>query len=109
MKDLAKQRCFNHLHRESAAICPECSRFFCRECVTEHDDRILCASCLKKILRPSFIKRFRFAGFLRTGCCIFGFLTAWLFFYYLGQALLSIPSSFHEGTFWQDGGLNDQR
>jgi hypothetical protein len=25
----------------------------------------------------------------------------WMIFYYLGQALLSLPSSFHEGTLWQ--------
>jgi hypothetical protein len=25
----------------------------------------------------------------------------WLCFYYLGQLLLLLPSSFHEGTLWQ--------
>ena len=28
---------------------------------------------------------------------IVGLFIAWLFFFYLGQLLLSIPSSFHEG------------
>lgn len=103
MSDLAKQRCFNHSKRESVAICPGCSRFFCRECITEHDDRILCASCLKKSLKPMPGRGFRFAGLLHAGYCLSGFLIAWLFFFYLGQTLLSIPSSFHEATLWQTG------
>ena len=45
---LAHQRCFNHATREAVARCPECHHFFCRECITEHDDRVLCTGCLKK-------------------------------------------------------------
>jgi len=30
-----------------------------------------------------------------------GLLICWTFFYWLGRALLSTPSSFHEGTVWQ--------
>ena len=47
MTALAHQRCFNHALREAAARCPGCGNFFCRECVTEHDDRVLCAACLE--------------------------------------------------------------
>jgi hypothetical protein len=35
-----------------------------------------------------------------------GLFTVWLFFYLLGQGLLRLPSSFHEGTLWQDPWLN---
>jgi len=28
---------------------------------------------------------------------VIGFLIAWLFFFYLGQWLISIPTAFHEG------------
>jgi hypothetical protein len=28
---------------------------------------------------------------------------AWVFFFYFGQILLSMPTSFHEGTVWQTG------
>lgn len=102
MKDLASQRCINHPHREAAARCPECGRFFCRECVVEHDTRVLCASCLAKLTRPARKKRFRFFGLLtRTAQVVLGFAILWLFFYYLGRILLAIPSSFHEGTVWQ--------
>ena len=36
MSNLIHQRCSNHPGREAAVRCPECGRFFCRECVTEH-------------------------------------------------------------------------
>ncbi len=101
MKDIANQRCFNHAVREAAALCPECSRSFCRECITEHNDRVLCASCLKKGLTPAPARTLRFTGIIRLGQSIFGFLIIWLFFYYLAQLLLSIPSNFHDGTVWQ--------
>jgi len=101
MKDLAAQRCFNHPLREAVACCPECGRYFCRECVVEHDNRLLCASCIAKLLTPSRTGRFRLAGLMRLGQFLFGFMVLWLFFYYVGQALLSLPSSFHEGTVWQ--------
>ena len=32
-----------------------------------------------------------------------GFLTAWLFFYWMGEALLSAPAKFHDGTLWKAG------
>ena len=44
MEDLVHQRCFNHMLREAVACCPECRRYFCRECVTEHEDKVLCAA-----------------------------------------------------------------
>jgi hypothetical protein len=44
MQDITQQRCLNHMLREAVARCPECSRFFCRECITEHEDKVLCAS-----------------------------------------------------------------
>ena len=101
MNTLVDQRCFNHNYREAVAVCPHCRRCFCRECVTEHDDIMFCASCMKKISRPSLIRRFHFSGLLNAGQCIVGFFLAWMFFYYLGQMLLAIPSAFHEGSVWQ--------
>ncbi len=101
MDTLASQRCFNHHEREAVARCPQCSRFFCRECVTEHDDIMLCASCIKAIVKPSLTKRLYFSGIFRAGQFIVGFFIAWIFFYYLGEILIGIPSSFHEGSVWQ--------
>jgi hypothetical protein len=38
---------------------------------------------------------------MRTGQVITGILVLWILFYFLGQILVSIPSSFHEGTVWK--------
>lgn len=101
MNDLARQLCHRHAQREAAALCLGCSRYFCRECIVEHDDRILCASCLKQLLKSSGSGRSRFAALIGIGQFLIGFLIVWLFFYYLGQALLALPASFHEGTVWK--------
>jgi len=98
---LIHQRCFNHSFREAAARCPECRRFYCRECITEHDDRVICAACLKKLAQPAFTQRRGFVGVVRTVQLAAGLFTIWIFFYFLGQGLLSISPSFHDGTVWQ--------
>jgi hypothetical protein len=100
MMDLHQQRCFNHHDREAAARCPECGQYFCRECVTEHEDRVLCANCLRKLARVPLLRRRGFAGVLRLGQCLLGFFVAWFFFYLVGEGLLSLPTSFHEATLW---------
>ena len=101
MRALVHQRCFNHATREAVARCPECAQFFCRECVTEHDDRVICSACLKKLVRVPLLKRPAFTGTLRAGQSLLGLLVAWFFFYLVGTALLALPSDFHEGTLWQ--------
>ncbi len=101
MQHLAQQRCHHHLAREAVARCPECARFFCRECITEHDDRVICATCLKKITGASGGRKQRLRGVMTLAYALFGFLFLWMFFYCIGQGLLSMPSSFHEGTLWK--------
>lgn len=99
MHDLAQQRCFNHANREAAAQCPECSRYFCRECVTEHEGRVLCASCLNRLAAPS-TRRAGGVGFLvQLGQIALGILVLWVVFSLLGRGLLALPSEFHDGTF----------
>jgi hypothetical protein len=101
MTTLVHQRCFNHAGREAAAQCPECRQFFCRECVTEHDDRVVCSACLKKLARQPAAKRSVFAGIFRLAQFALGILLAWFFFFLIGAGLLKIPAAFHEGTLWQ--------
>ena len=101
MQILAHQRCFNHAAREAVARCPECQQFFCRECITEHDDRVVCAACLKKLAQVPLTKRRGFVGLIRTVQCAAGILVAWFFFFVIGESLLRLPASFHEGTLWQ--------
>jgi hypothetical protein len=101
MESLATQRCFNHAEREAAARCPECGRFFCRECVTEHDDRAVCAPCMRKLARVPLLKR---RGWVHLAHIIQGaasLLLAWFCFYLVGQGLLALPDAFHEQTLWK--------
>jgi hypothetical protein len=102
------QRCLNHLSREAVARCPECGQFFCRECVTEHDDRVICSACLKRITSKGQQKTRSFGALLRPAHFAFGLLVAWLFFYCVGRVLLSIPPAYHEGTVWEGGFLQDE-
>jgi hypothetical protein len=101
MPTLTHLRCFNHVGREAVARCPECKQFFCRECVTEHADRVVCSACLKKLAQVSFAKRPAFLRMARLAQCGFAILAAWFFFFLIGEALLKIPASFHEGTLWR--------
>ena len=101
MPGLSQQRCFQHSAREAVARCPECRRFFCRECVTEHDARLLCAACLKQSARAPVLRSGVLVPLLRLCQVTFGLLITVTFFYLLGRQLLSIPSSFHDGTIWR--------
>jgi len=100
--------CLNHPVREAAARCPQCGGFFCRECVTEHDGRVMCAACLRKTARRTEARRRSFAPVLRVGAAACGVLVAWLVFHTLGQLLLSMPASFHEGTLWKESVLDPE-
>ena len=100
-RSLSSQRCFNHAAREAVARCPECGGYFCRECITEHDDRVLCSACLKKLAGVRFLRRpafIRAAHFLQCAC---GVLVVWFFFYLIGDGLVRLPDAFHEGTLWR--------
>jgi hypothetical protein len=107
VRNLSLQRCFNHMTREAVARCPECRHFFCRECVTEHDDRVICAACLQKLAPPPLRSRRGLLGLLRALQFLSGVLVAWLFFYWMGQTLLRLPSSFHDGTVWKGHWLDN--
>jgi hypothetical protein len=99
--DLAYQRCFNHVQREAVARGPSCKQFFCRECITEHDDRVVCAACLRKLAGVPLTKRPAFLKVMRLSQCALGVLVAWFFFFIIGESLLRLTDSFHEGTLWQ--------
>ena len=102
MLAVAQQRCLNHVTREAVARCPECRQFYCRECITEHDDRVICAACLRKLRAVAAPVRRSFAWAWPLVQSAIGFALVWLFFYFVGVMLLSVPSSFHEGTVWVD-------
>ena len=101
MTHLHQRLCLNHTTREAVARCPECGHFYCRECIAEHDDRVICAACLRKILRPLETKRRPFfAPLARVTALGLSLMIGWLAFYTAGKILLSIPAKFHDGTLW---------
>ncbi|HTS76453.1 MAG TPA: hypothetical protein VMG40_09635 [Bryobacteraceae bacterium] len=91
MTPLVHQRCAHHPSREAVARCAACRGYFCRECVTEHEGRMICASCAASRGTESQQPRSA-AGWVAAGAA--GFLLAWLAFYYLGLALARIPADF---------------
>lgn len=101
MPALAQQRCLHHAAREAVARCPECGQFYCRECITEHDDRVICADCLKKIAVGPVVHRRRLAALLPLVQGLIGLVLLWVVFNSIGRVLIRIPASFHEGTVWE--------
>lgn len=89
MSGLLALRCFNHAAREAAARCPSCGRTYCRECVTEHDDRVLCAGCLSASRTAGPSRRPARLG--ASVATIAGLLLAWLLFFLAGRVLVALP------------------
>jgi len=105
MPGVARERCRNHPDREAAARCLGCGMFYCRECVTDHEGRMLCVSCLRK--RPSVItgKARLLTGLAEKAAAVGAAGAAMLFFYVLGRLLIVIPAVVHEGRLTEYLGL----
>lgn len=101
MQELSGQRCFNHGWREAVAYCVDCDRYYCRECIIEHEERMICAACLAKLSAGRAKRRAYFSLLSRPIFLFLGFMTVWLFFYLAGKGLLALPSKFHEGNMWR--------
>ena len=100
---LAQSRCFQHAGREAVARCPECERFYCRECVTEHEGRMICRSCLDTLLQASTDETGNFFKHVKGWALAFGgyFLAVYIF-YRIGYALLRSRRSFTLDSFLND-------
>jgi hypothetical protein len=99
-RTLSARRCARHPDREAAARCPSCGGFFCRECVVEHEGRLLCTACLAKQAALSKERRGAWARVRRPLGLAAATLAAILIFYGMGSILLNVPPEFHEGTIW---------
>ena len=100
-----QQRCWNHESREAVCRCPECGNSFCRECVTEHEARLLCAACLNSLALARQQSRPAKRGGLRrlapVGMAVAGILLAWLVFFGAGETMLTLAIR-AEQTAWQN-------
>ena len=83
-----QNRCWNHEAREASCRCPECGRSFCRECVTEHEARLLCAACLEKLSAARGRKAGALARLAPAALLIAGISIGWLLFFSAGQAVI---------------------
>jgi len=94
------QQCWNHETREAVCRCPECGRSFCRECVTEHEARLLCAACLAKSVAPAAARRGGMRRIAPAGMLLAAILTAWIFYFAVGQTVITLVER-AERTSWQ--------
>ncbi len=95
MSGLARQRCYNHATREAAARCLGCQRDYCRECVSEHEGRYLCARCIAAEAAGAdhgATDRLALGGLVAfvAGVCVL-----WFVFMIYGRLVYAIPSEFH--------------
>jgi len=92
-------RCANHKRREAAVKCLTCNKYFCRECITEYQKKMLCTDCLEKLSQKR--KKRNLNIHFASGLTLFmffmvSFFIAWLFFFWSGQILASIPQKYHD-------------
>jgi hypothetical protein len=85
-----------HAHREAAVRCPGCRRFYCRECVTEHLGRMMCAPCVARAEMPPERREASMA--MWSILSVTGLFLAWMVFYYFGMTLARVPSTFFGST-----------
>lgn len=85
-----QHRCWNHEAREAVCRCPECNRSFCRECVTEHQSRLLCAACVARLVRQTPAAPAKSPGALSAAMLLGGVFLAWLLFFGAGEGILAL-------------------
>ena len=96
-----EQRCWNHETREAVCRCPECGRSFCRECVTEHESRFLCAACMRNRARAQARTSSRFRRIAPALMTAAGIVLAWAIFFGAAESIITITER-SERISWQN-------
>jgi hypothetical protein len=91
-----RQTCWNHEAREAVCRCPQCFRSFCRECVSEHEGRLLCAACLRPVASAAPAGGTRLRRIATLAMFVGGFFLGWLIFFGMGKSLLEIVRKLEE-------------
>lgn len=98
---LLRRPCAHHPEREAVGRCPECGHTFCRECITDHEGRVICATCLENLRDQGPENAGGFISSVKHVMAMMaGLLLAIAFYYGLGWVLLQIPEKFHEGRWY---------
>lgn len=87
--------CCLHPQRGAAGICKGCARPFCRECLTEHDYRFLCKSCMAALVAADARRATLWAWISRPAAAIASFLAVYLTFFAFGKIIALIPPEYH--------------
>lgn len=87
---LLQQRCWNHEAREAVCRCPSCGRSFCRECVTEHESRLLCAACLRQTARAAGERSGTLRRMAPALMTFTGIILAWAIFFGAAESVITI-------------------
>ena len=95
-----EQRCWNHETREAVCRCPQCGRSFCRECVSEHEGRLLCAACLRSAAHAAVTARGRAYRLRGAGLLLGGLILAWSIYFGAAESLITITER-SERMSWQ--------
>jgi len=94
---VAIERCQLHPERQAAVCCPSCRRFYCRECVTEHAGRYLCARCLRLANKPRARRQLPLALLRAPFTLLVGVVVGWGVFYLYAQLLALLVTAFQHG------------
>ncbi|MCG8601834.1 MAG: hypothetical protein MI807_16960 [Verrucomicrobiales bacterium] len=77
-------------------------QFYCAECITEHEGKLTCASCLQTAAgadqKPAKRRRVVIAPFVQI---ILALALCWVAYYLFAQTLADVPDDFHDGTIWE--------
>lgn len=94
--DIGQRRCFHHAGREAVGRCTVCRRDFCAECVTDHDDRLVCSRCLDElaVIRPGSGGGLRRMGAILSTAALL--LACWCLFFFLLRGIAALPVAVHE-------------
>ncbi len=95
MTQFTHQRCFVHPSREAVSLCLECRRAFCRECVVDHDGRLICAACLARLNAPAAGRRGALRRLSSAVGVAFAILLCWILFYMFGRMLMLAEPAHH--------------
>lgn len=81
------------------ARCRSCGQSYCRECVVEHEHRLMCADCLRR----EALRGQERAGRVPWAALVQWVVAAgvlWVLFYGVAAVLRRVPSEVHDGLIW---------
>lgn len=86
---VADEKCWYHAARAAAARCPECEKYYCRECITEHEGQVICATCLDALTTEEEREE-QASGLFSIVYGLLGMLLSWLLFYVISRSLIEL-------------------